>query len=441
MGEAILPTGFQPALARRPGFGGAPGFLGAALAPAPAHAHHRAPAHHKAPAHHSDFRPLNADPFAVAALDRGAAWHPDRIVAVQPELGVLPWQMGPHCQLAREPAEALQVRSRAMRALLQAATQGGTPAPDAEVLRAALVGAAGGDDPAGARAAKLARSVAARASGPGGAVPADLTWVDPAAIPALMQLLMAERTTTRGVLVAVLARIPGPSATKALARLAVFDLAPEVRDRAVEALRTRPADDGRPTLLEGLRYPWAPAADHAAEALVALGDRAAVPDLAELADEPDPRGPTPGLRHGRTVPVVRTLVRVNHLRNCLLCHAPSTDPTDDLVRGRIPTPGQPLPPPVQYYGDGAPGRFVRAEVTYLRQDFSVNQPVADAAPWPGHQRFDYLIAERPATAREIKEARDHAGPRTYPQREAALFALRGLAGRDQPAPDRGGPAN
>jgi hypothetical protein len=37
-------------------------------------------------------------------------------------------------------------------------------------------------------------------------------------------------------------------------------------------------------------------------------------------------------------------VRINHLGNCLLCHSPSTSRAD-LVRGAVPTPGQPLPAP------------------------------------------------------------------------------------------------
>ena len=69
----------------------------------------------------------------------------------------------------------------------------------------------------------------------------------------------------RQVLVDVLGKIPGPAAVTALARLAVFDIAPEVRDRAILALRDRPADSYSPVLTQGLRYPWPPAADHAAE--------------------------------------------------------------------------------------------------------------------------------------------------------------------------------
>jgi hypothetical protein len=211
----------------------------------------------------------------------------------------------------------------------------------------------------------------------------------------------------------------------------MFDLAPEVREQALIALRERPSGDYRPTLIEGFRYPWAPVADHAAEALVALEDREAIPTLVRLLDEPDPEHPRTEVRNGQPVTYNRMLVQVNHLRNCLLCHAPSTSPTVDLVRGRVPTEGQPLPPPREYYASTSPGAFVRAEVTYLRQDLSTTQPVEQPGPWPGYQRYDYLVADRPVPAHRPHEpkTKPKANP-SYPQRESALFALRQLVGKD-----------
>src|SRR5436305_14561884 len=94
-----------------------------------------------------------------------------------------------------------------------------------------------------------------------------------------------------------------------------------------------------------------------------------------------------------------------------------------------------LPPPKQYYGGETLGLFVRAEVTYLRQDFSVTQPVEAADPWPTQQRFDYLVSERPADEHgrgrgDTPEAGEESGrgPAVagYPQRESVLFALREL---------------
>jgi hypothetical protein len=119
---------------------------------------------------------------------------------------------------------------------------------------------------------------------------------------------------------------------------------------------------------------------------------------------------------------VREVVRVNHLRNCLLCHAPAASPADP-VRGLVPNPTQPLPPPntVPYY-EGQNGIFVRADVTYVRQDFSVPQPVARSGLWPAHQRYDYVVRTRYPTFEEMWRAR----PETYPQREAVRWALREL---------------
>ena len=41
-----------------------------------------------------------------------------------------------------------------------------------------------------------------------------------------------------------------------------------------------------------LRYPWPPAAEHAAEAIVNLGDTDAIGDLRKLVDLPDPSAST-----------------------------------------------------------------------------------------------------------------------------------------------------
>jgi hypothetical protein len=216
--------------------------------------------------------------------------------------------------------------------------------------------------------------------------------------------------------------------TAILAQRALFDLSAEVRKAAVDALLTRPRSLSRALLLQGLRYPWAPVANHAAEALIALGDLEALPALVGLLDEPDPSLPEENT-NGKWV--VTELVRVNHLRNCLLCHAPSFR-REDCVRGLVPTPGQPLP--VVYY-ESRQGTFVRADVTYLRQDFSVMHPVENAKPWPNVQRFDYLVRRRELTDTEtaahlasIAAAGRDAQPQSYPQREAVLFALRELTG-------------
>jgi hypothetical protein len=226
----------------------------------------------------------------------------------------------------------------------------------------------------------------------------------------------------------------------ALAQRALFDLSPEVREAALQALQTRNADDVRPVLLAGLRYPWAPVADHAAEALVTLGDQAAIPLLEELAKEPDPRAVIGGADKP-TLQSVRELVRVNHLTNCFLCHAPATVKTN-LVLGRIPVVGKPLPQ-TPYYGSESPpvlivGNFVRADVTYLKQDFSVPQPVVKAGAWPVEQRHDYVVRTRKPTRAE--QAAFEANPYEYPQKGAVRFALRELKGETDAAAEEVSPA-
>jgi hypothetical protein len=240
-----------------------------------------------------------------------------------------------------------------------------------------------------------------------------------------MQLLQVEPPVARRSLTKLLSDTTGRVSTSLLARQALFDPSFEVRQDAIEALKKRPADDYRPILLDGLRYPWAPVADHAAEALAELRDDDAVFDLVALLDEPDPCAPT---RCKDDKWVVREVVRINHFRNCLLCHAPSSSGEDDL-RGLIPTPGKPLPR-VAYYGSQR-GYFVRADVTYLRQDFSLMERVAKHGEWPQWQRFDYLVRTREMTRDELAAYAKKA-PRAdrshYPQKDAVLFALRELTG-------------
>jgi hypothetical protein len=73
--------------------------------------------------------------------------------------------------------------------------------------------------------------------------------------------------------------------------------------------------------------------------------------------------------------------------------------------------------------------LVRADITYLKQDFSALQPVRDHGAWPEMQRYDYLIRRRELS---VAEAQDLAKkPATgYPQRESVIFALRELSGMD-----------
>lgn len=345
----------------------------------------------------------------LASAPKTRKYAPDEM----PDFAGLPMRMGIDCQLGKESAENLQVLSRKMRTFIAKATQqndrnptAADPRPDAELLGARL-----GEEKS--------------------------TWLTSEAIPTLTQMLMAENKPLRLLLVDILARIKGREASAALAQRALFDLSAEVREAAILALNSRPASEYRAKLLEGLRYPWAPVADHAAEALASLNDRQAIAELIDLLEAPDPQAPTQSF--GQRLPTVREVVAINHLGNCSMCHAQSLVTTDP-VRGQIPSPGQPLPPPVQYYDNGT-GPFVRADVTYLRQDFSVPQPVPNPGAWPTSQRFDYMVRNRTLSSNEIvtfkfqqtlrerdlRELARKEEPR-YEQRDAVLFALRELTG-------------
>ncbi len=260
-------------------------------------------------------------------------------------------------------------------------------------------------------------------------------------VPALVQLLQAEGKEGRLLMVELLANVKDKTATAALVQRALFDISPKVRENAVAALADRPDRECRDALLAGFQYPWPAVADHAAEAIIALSKREYVGRLVSLTKELDPRTPFADAK-GRLV--VREVVRLNHLSNCLMCHPPSYS-SSDLVRGLIPTPGQP-PPPLYY--TATRGSFARADVTYLRQDFSVLQSVPNPYKWAAQQRFDYLVRVRPAAKDDtLKSARprsdiapdgapagivknDANEKDLYPPRAALFFALRNLTGKD-----------
>jgi hypothetical protein len=173
-------------------------------------------------------------------------------------------------------------------------------------------------------------------------------WRRPEAVATLQQILMPESAPYRRLLVELLDEIGGRRAVAYLAQRAVFDLSPEVRHQAVEALRKRPAEEYRKALLAALRYPWAPAAEHAAVALIALKDKEAAPYLVSLLKEPDPSAPVQ-LKNGRYF--VPQVVRLRHTFNCLTCHPPAAKPNEP-VPGAVPginltrviTHTRPLPP-------------------------------------------------------------------------------------------------
>ena len=117
--------------------------------------------------------------------------------------------------------------------------------------------------------------------------------------------------------------------------------------------------------------------------------------LRNLLDQPDPTLPFLKKQADKETWMVRELVRLNHHRNCLLCHAPSQS-ANDVVRGAIPFPGRRF----SAYGRSS-DPAVRADITYLWQDFSMLLPVPNAKPWPARQRFDFVAWTRPATPAEV----------------------------------------
>jgi hypothetical protein len=254
------------------------------------------------------------------------------------------------------------------------------------------------------------------------------TWVrrDPARIaeahPMLLwQMCQCEKDDLRGVMTDVLKILEKPAAIEGLTRIALYDPDSDLRQKAVIALKSRPAEESRPYLIEGFAHPMSCVADHAATALTLLNDRGAVPELIDLLGKPDPNAPIPD---ESGTPVVHELVKINHARNCQMCHAPSWD-TNEVARATVPSPDQPLTPSFSSdYNNPCSDIFVRIDVTYLRPDFSRMLPVAKAAPWPDRQRYDFLVRTRPATPAEIIAPR----PEKTPQREAIVRALQRLTG-------------
>jgi hypothetical protein len=256
-----------------------------------------------------------------------------------------------------------------------------------------------------------------------------------------------------------LSKIPHVDATKALARLVLFSAEDEIRVAAIEALELRREKDYTPNLMQGFRYPLPQVAQRASEALVRLKYTDAVPQLVDLLEESDPRLPVTTETQGKKVALLKEVVRVNHHRNCMLCHSPApidgnndankavpVGPRNNLLAppltARVPLPNQPLPSlSNRYYGLGSTPNIrpdisisVRFDVTYLRQDFSLMMPVPDAAPWPEMQRFDFMVRSRVLSAQEAEEYQQQASKAVAgsatPYQDAVLFALRQLTQLD-----------
>ena len=335
-----------------------------------------------------------------------------------PAVATLPLRLGSQAQTNPKAAATLGSLSRKLHAYLDAAAPAG---PDGNRSSPALVAQALRREKRGKRP----------------------EWLRPEAIPTMLQLLMFEDTAVRRMLVEMLADIPGSAATVALARRAVFDLDPEIRAEAVRALKGRQAADSRPVFLAALHYPWPPAADHAAEALAALEDKGAIPALVTLLKEPDPAAPRKISREGY---VVQELVRAKHIGNCLLCHPPALT-GNEPVQGQDPVNTVPARAPGRGGGAGWSGGgsgggsgaanrvplLIRADIVFLRQDFSVQLPALNMPAVQGAVpafRFDFLVRTRRLTKQDTVRLNQPRGETSYPQRESVLFVLRELTGQN-----------
>ncbi len=291
-----------------------------------------------------------------------------------------------------------------------------------------------------------------------------LTTADRAAIAALLQMLGAESAQVQSGLVKRLDHFNqtedlAKCSAHALARLAVFAQDAKTRQAAIDVLKNRSSTESvTMVLLQGIRYPWPAIAQNAADAIVRLKRTDLAGELVRLLDEADPRAPV----KIRETFVVRELVRINHHRNCLLCHPPGNTPeifgkvrakevppnvegikgvtaenvgleklNVDALHGMMPVPGVPFPSASEYYNRFAtPDILVRADTTYLRQDFSVMQKVANFAPWPERQRFDFVVRKRVLTAAQAERYRREFTAGASPYRTMALAALQRLTGRN-----------
>jgi hypothetical protein len=262
-----------------------------------------------------------------------------------------------------------------------------------------------------------------------------------ALLPAMMQIVPSEATSYRASIAQQLAVVPEGTepAVEALVRLALFEPFEDVRRTAISSLRKHPPAASEASILAGFRHPWPVVAHRAADVIIANRRIDVVRKLADFLDEPDPAAPFRQESAGPKTFMVRELVRINHHRNCLMCHPPADDKdvrTSIGLVARVPSCDEALPPSVSnlYYSSRPGDILVRANETYLRPDFSLFQEVVNSGRWPHRQRFDFIVRVRPATPEEVERSRaPRAAGNEVPisaQHQAALSALRELTGWD-----------
>jgi hypothetical protein len=338
------------------------------------------------------------------------------LLAQRPDLASLPFQMGASCRLAEDGATAL-----------------GT-------------------------AIGMVRSS-------GDALPNSEETLDEAMVAAMIQVHGTKEKQTD--LARRLSAVSHVDATRALARLALFSPDAAARATAARGLKVRREQDYTGILLDGLRYPWPTVARRAVEAMVQLNRQDLLLPLVQALEAPDPRLAVKQAAGWQA----RELVRINHHRNCLLCHPPAhtkavvhipdrDEPKktlqkilkevaklEELRKSNREHLLAPAPLPNRAFETGSDayrgGRdrdhiLVRVDVTYLRQDFSALLPVENAAPWPDFQRFDFLVRTRHLAETEATALREKLQPKNEgavsPYHQAALFGLRELTGLEATTP-------
>jgi hypothetical protein len=252
-----------------------------------------------------------------------------------------------------------------------------------------------------------------------------------------MQILCLDN---RMALVSELQAIPHPETTACLAKMALFSPEASVRKAAALALGVRRERDYDTMLLAGFRYPLPAIADHAAETVINLKRFDLLPRIVDVLDQPDPREPAAPTDNRPAT--ARELVKINHHRNCMLCHAPHPANPNERVAdvpapnllAKVPNPREPMNSASPYESQAPIDLAIRIDVTYLRQDFSLLLPVANSDPWPEMQRFDFVINTRTLTPEEWAAFQGEVKnrPRGYiaPHHRAALRVLREMTGLD-----------
>jgi hypothetical protein len=359
----------------------------------------------------------------------------------RPDLAGLPFSMGDDCRTTGERTKQFTIAVNTVRQALNGGRnpllpQGPFTGPGGGPVPPAPPGAQAPPAPLGSFWTQYASLCEQEDAGRSHTDKAMADHVTLARIAALMQMLAAESPEIRLGLVKYLSGVSHTEATKALARLAIFSREDDIRLAAADALKVRRDRDYTDVLVKGLRYPWPAVAKRTAELITRVGREDMIPELLAVLESSDPRLPTTKEVGGKKVTVVREMVKINHHRNCMMCHAPGNPDTTtgSMILAEVAVPGQPLPLPAEGYRQSSPDLMIRIDVTYLRQDFSAMLPVDGSHPWPESQRFDFMVRERRLTPEEKAVYQDKLTPTEpgvlSPYHRAALAALRDLTGKD-----------